>query len=1215
MSLVMAGCDRQPSVDKKNITIDSSVLSEKPSVKEFHTPEQRQALFGDLHLHSSWSMDGYIFGNTNDPRDAYRFALGEEVPIAGGVGHHKLKVPLDFAAVTDHAETFGYAERCLFNAESENYGSEACRLLREKDLGIYFKGFKKLAMNPPQHLEDICGDNQTCRESAKGPWQEMQRIAEEFYQPGKFTTFNAYEFTGNLADGGMLHRNVIFANHSVPQEALSAFDLHTSRELWEWLEASCTGDCDVITIPHNSNLAWGKTFSLQNVDGSDWTEADYRRREKLDRLVEIYQAKGNSECHTGVGTSDEFCNFEVLLKPCKEWQKDGEETACVRYNSFVRNGLKTGLQLEEKLGFNPYKYGIIASTDSHNGNPGGTQEDEYPGHHASIESTIEKRLRGGHKAKEGRGAVNYNPGGLAGVWAEENTREAIFAALKRKETFGTSGNRIRLRMFAGWDYADDLHTQANRVNLAYAGGVPMGGDLAGNPTTLGNTAPKLMVLASRDPHGAPLQRLQIIKGWRDAWGETHETTYDIACSDGLSPDPETHRCASNGATVDLSDCSVSTDKGAAELTMVWRDPDFDPDQRVFYYARALENPSCRWSTHDQIASGGQITPITPVPETIQERAWGSPVWYTPEPQTPKSPADRQAYFGDLHIHSSLSFDAFVGGNRKTPDDAYRFAKGEILTVAGKPLTLKRPLDFAAVTDHAEYLAETYSLQIPGARGYHSEVAKKLRGLATPAAMREVFVEMQKKQRAVGKPKHLPFYPGPETTADAWQMVLDAAETHYQPGRFTTLSAFEWSAAPGGANLHRNVIFRDMTVPKVPTSYIENNREEDLWRWMAQAESDGASVLAIPHNSNGSKGLMFADRDSSGRPLTRKYAEQRQRFEPLIEIHQVKANSEVHPAFWNNDEFAAFENGNSMQQFSGRVAQENNYVRYGLKAGLMYEQQLGINPFKYGIIAATDTHNSTAGNTEEDNWDNGSHGIIDGNAESRAVETVDGWITALDTNPGGLTGVWADANERGPIWGALKRRETFGTSGTRIRVRMFAGWNYPDNLHNRPGAIEAAYKEGVAMGSDLKPSDDGRPPKLFVWATRDPDSAPLQRVQIIKGWLDQKGDMQESIYDVACADGLTPDPLTHRCPVNGAGVNLNDCSFDTEKGAAELSAVWQDPDFNPALKSFYYARVLENPTCRWSSWDAIRMGKRPSENAPVTLQERAWGSPIWYSPKS
>lgn len=201
----------------------------------------------------------------------------------------------------------------------------------------------------------------------------------------------------------------------------------------------------LLRFPHNSNLAWGKTFSLQNLDGSDWTEADYRRREKLDRLVEIYQAKGNSECHTGVGTSDEFCNFEVLLKPCKEWQEDGDETVCVRYSSLVRNGLKMGLQLEEKLGFNPYKYGIIASTDSHNVNPGGTQEDEYPGHHAGIEATVEKRLTGGNKAKEGRNAINYNPGGLAGVWAEENTREAIFAALKRKETFGTSGNRIRLK--------------------------------------------------------------------------------------------------------------------------------------------------------------------------------------------------------------------------------------------------------------------------------------------------------------------------------------------------------------------------------------------------------------------------------------------------------------------------------------------------------------------------------------------------------------------------------------------------------------------------------------------------------------------------------------------------------------------------------------------------------------------------------------------------
>lgn len=614
----LTACEREPAIVQVDKQPPKDISSNAVPVVAVENPALRRALFGDLHVHSSWSLDGYIFGNNNDPRAAYRFAQGEAVPIADGASSKQLDVPLDFTAVTDHAETLGYYQRCMVDQQSEIYAVEACKMVRNRDLRMYFTGFRNLSKNPPQHLEDICATAQECRLSAQGPWQQLQTIANEFYRPGEFTTFKAYEYTGNLPRGGMLHRNVIFANDAVPAEAMSAFDLTSARELWQWLERDCTGDCDVITIPHNSNLAWGQTFSLKNIDDTQWTLEDQQRRERYDRLAEIFQAKGNSECQTGIGTNDEFCNFEVLLKPCEA----EDELACMRNTSFVRNGLKMGLQLQQQLGFNPYAYGIIASTDTHNGTPGDTGEVGYQGHQAG-ESTLEKRLTGGHRAKEGRGAINYNPGGLAGAWAQSNTREGLFAAFKRRETFGTSGNRISIRLFAGWNYPADLAKRADAIDTAYREGVPMGETLQ---APVGDPVPHLLVLAAQDPNALPLQRLQIIKGWTNESGESQEATYDVACSDGLAVDPLTHRCPDNGAGVDPGNCAATGNAGASQLATVWRDPDFDSSQRAFYYARVLENPSCRWSSYDLLASGGTVQPSAVVPKVIQERAWSSPVW-------------------------------------------------------------------------------------------------------------------------------------------------------------------------------------------------------------------------------------------------------------------------------------------------------------------------------------------------------------------------------------------------------------------------------------------------------------------------------------------------------------------------------------------------------------------------------------------------------------
>jgi len=627
LSSGLLGCESVERGSPAPATAVATAGVAEPGAASPRPAAERRALFGDLHVHSSWSLDGYIFGNNNDPRAAYRFARGEAVPIADGATRQQLAVPLDFAAVTDHAETLGYHQRCMVETEGAAYAGEACQMLRTRDLRMFFAGFRNLSMNPPQHLEEICPDGASCRQAAASPWQALQSIANEFNRPGEFTTFKAYEYTGNLPKGGMLHRNVIFANDTVPAEAMSAFDLASARELWQWLERDCVGDCDVITIPHNSNLAWGLSFATHNVDGSAWTPEDQRRRARYDRLAEIYQAKGNSECQTGIGTNDEFCDFELLLRPCES----DDDIACMRATSFVRNGLKMGLQLQHQLGFNPYQYGIIASTDTHNGTPGDTREIGYQGHQAG-ESTLEKRLTGGHRAKQGRGAVNYNPGGLAGAWAQDNTREALFAAFKRRETFGTSGNRISIRLFAGWDYPGDLSARSDIVEVAYAKGVPMGETLSVGP---GQSAPGLLAWAAQDPQAFALQRLQIIKGWTDAAGRMREQTYDVACSSGQAVDPKTHRCPDNGAGVNLADCSATGDAGAPQLSALWRDPDFDPSQRAFYYARVLENPSCRWSTYDILTSDGRIKPSSAVTQTIQERAWSSPVWLQPsQPDQP-----------------------------------------------------------------------------------------------------------------------------------------------------------------------------------------------------------------------------------------------------------------------------------------------------------------------------------------------------------------------------------------------------------------------------------------------------------------------------------------------------------------------------------------------------------------------------------------------------
>jgi hypothetical protein len=586
----------------------------------------KDAYFGELHLHTAYSLDAYIFGNSmNDPFVAYRFARGEEVALPTGV-QKRIVAPLDFAAITDHAEALGEYEICT-NPEMAGYDSETCQGVRAHDMKPFQEIFAGTSKTPAQRLADLCGeDGEACVEAVSGPWAQIQEAAAQNYEPGTFTSFIAFEYSAGAPEGGggMMHRNVIFRSDTVPAP-FSAFE-GTGEDLHEYLEANCSGECAVLTIPHNPNFYWGRLYWGKNSDGSDWTQEGIERRERMDRLVEIMQIKGNSECQTGIGTTDEECNFETVFRECPA----GETVGCSNQFAFARNGLKLGLRHEAKLGVNPFKQGIIGSTDNHNGTPGDTAEDDFEGHYANNDGTPKVRL--GLELNPTAEAMGmsgeddptrlYNPGAIAGVWAESNTRPAIWDALHRKETFGTSGTRVKVRLMGGFEFPETLHERADWVEQGYATGVPQGGDLRAAPE---GQAPRFVVWAQRDPNSAPLARLQIIKGWLEG-DETHEATYDVACSDG-APDPKTHRCPDNGATVNLEDCSISQYGGAAELSTTWADPDFDAAERAFYYARVIENPVCRWSMYDAKRAG--VEHPKDLPKTVKERAWSSPIWYTP----------------------------------------------------------------------------------------------------------------------------------------------------------------------------------------------------------------------------------------------------------------------------------------------------------------------------------------------------------------------------------------------------------------------------------------------------------------------------------------------------------------------------------------------------------------------------------------------------------
>jgi hypothetical protein len=415
-----------------------------------------------------------------------------------------------------------------------------------------------------------------------------------------------------------------------------------------------------------------------------------------------------------------------------------------------------------------------------------------------------------------------------------------------------------------------------------------------------------------------------------------------------------------------------------------------------------------------------------------------------------------------------------------------------------------------------------------------------------------------------------------------------------------------------------VIFRDtQKTPDLPFSAMDSTVPEDLWTYLEEARAKGYDNLAIPHNGNLSNGRMFQLVDSYGRPIDKAYAKRRNENEPLFEIMQLKGTSETHPDFSEYDEFADFELlPYSLHSWKKVQQQKTGYVREAYKFGLRFQQTIGANPFKFGLQAGGDDH-STTHTWEEFNY-HGGHASLDSSPLARLSGTIPLQGAAkhinLKVSAAGITGVWAEENTRDGIFDALKSKEAFATSGVRIKARFFGGWHYSEKTLKQENWSRVAYKQGVPMGGDLiaNPNKASRTPKFIVHALRDPNSAPLQRIQIIKGWT-EKGEMMEAIYDVVCSDNLKPDPETHRCPDNGAKVDLSNCEISKDKGNVELSAVWEDKNFNSALPAFYYVRVLENPVCRWSTRDSIKTNSPISEDVAATIQERAWTSPIWYTP--
>ncbi|MDG2307251.1 MAG: DUF3604 domain-containing protein [Candidatus Binatia bacterium] len=620
-----------------------AVLAAATSAAAFERTEEREPcadfdpmkrpFFGDTHVHTSLSFDAAGQGTRNDPRDAYRFARGEAIGIQPYDENGKpkelvqLRRPLDFAMVSDHSDLLGETQMCK-SSGLPGYDSWICTVFRRWPLLGYALINSRYAMERPTRMS-FCGpDARDCLAQARGPWRTIQDAAEEAYDRTsrcEFTTFVGYEWTG-MPGMANIHRNVVFRNERV-QEAPTTFVEHpTAEQLWTKLETECldgSDGCDVLAIPHNSNVSKGRMFLVETDAGEPIGRADAERRSRIETLVEVTQHKGDSECRVDGLSRDELCGYEKLSYASLGGEALPNSSPAIPPRVYTREALTEGLVQHAKIGANPFRLGLIGATDTHFGTPGLVAEDQFPGHAAG---TVTRRM----EIPALPDSPNYNPGGLAVLWAEENSRDSLFSAMRRKEAYGTTGPRIVTRFFGGWDFPDDICNAPDLVARGYAQGVPMGGDLPSPPPN--GARPRFVVAGWQDAGteklaGTPLERLQIIKAWVDG-GVPHEEVYDVA------------RAPGGPGTVDLATCELDGG-GADSLCTVWEDADFDPGEHALYYVRVLESPSCRWLQFACNAKGVDCTDASTVrnglepccdpdaAKVLQERAWTSPIWYTP----------------------------------------------------------------------------------------------------------------------------------------------------------------------------------------------------------------------------------------------------------------------------------------------------------------------------------------------------------------------------------------------------------------------------------------------------------------------------------------------------------------------------------------------------------------------------------------------------------
>ncbi len=611
--------------------------------------------------------------------------------------------------------------------------------------------------------------------------------------------------------------------------------------------------------------------------------------------------------------------------------------------------------------------------------------------------------------------------------------------------------------------------------------------------------------------------------------------------------------------------------------------------------------SCKKATTPQPAESGQ---------TAQTSNAGPP--------PPPNP-DRNAYFGEEHIHTSWSVDAWLMGNRLTgPGDALKYAQGQTIKhPLGYDIKIDTPMDFMGVTDHSEYVGVTKQANTPGSPLSKLPEAQPLI-LQDPNNQAEVQKTFTYLVNLLSQPPVKAFM-SPQVAGTIWKENVKLADENNHPGKFTAFCSYEYTSQFDNRNLHRNIFFRDCAkVPEMPYSSLDSWHPEDLWMWMDTQRKAGNELLAISHNANLSDGWMYpTDVDSFGRPIDAAWAASRDRNERLVEIKQIKGQSETHPLLSPTDEFANYELSSGllgMPPTVGRIDRiQGSYGRQALKDGITMQDTRGYNPYKFGMAGGSDSHN-TGSPYRHDNF-YGGHGQIDGTVDRRMAGVLAfGTLDVRLENPGGLTGVWAEENTRASLWDAMYRKETFGVSGPHIQVRFFGGWGYKNDILNAKDWVHQSYANGVPMGADLPAMNGSTPPTFVVWAVKDPTSANLDRIQIIKGWT-KNGQSFEKIFDVAWAGDRKPNKWSGRVPAIQSTVDLEKATYTNSVGSTELKTVWTDPEFDASLHAFYYARVLEIPTPRWTLIQAVKAGVPPPDVVPLTGQERAWSSPIWYTPSA